>query len=1130
MAKKVFRIHNAGASNSDWFSSTNISSNLINSIETDSGDGKKLPTSIPSPFARIDLVRTAFAKVAEEGNLEGLERNGLATASDNHKLISDALDIGQILFNYDKHNNYLDLVAWDKAKSLDKLLKGNNEQKHLGKTLKLFLDQDGAQYNFNQFSKIYILKYKHKIIGGTSPRTLFFAAPNAKETQISFGQDVMLDQQLLPLYRRDKEYIKYLYALSKTVNNFNRDFPEFNNYLIKTVEELNTSNTPLHKELMNLDCAKFINSLNDVVFNDNVGQPMEFIQGVPMKQYVKDPAIIENQSDFVIKTTKQVNGSKPLVLPVEPLVLRYKYTEDQWDQRTIVPAEDKRSLTTRTLPNQGDLYPYLTMNDFLTDSIVKLPYDIDSNKYLTVGSKKYLLPIKENFFKYFNTEDIINNNLIEAKDLAMGSVEVKLSIPIKAGFITYKKIYFPKSEGATLNSDPKKGTIVEKSFALSVYPFVKSKESQITYSVGIADINPNNNEPLNTKFYNSVNTDEIQIKYKSKRAISPIGTHQTIIEDQFDMIVVNVGNVKNIIIPSWNEYNGGAGNNYEFAIDFGTTNSHIEYKIQGQGSEKAYNITESDEQIAFLMPTPEESQIRSQAIRDILDGESHLTQEVLSKTFGQGELRNAPFRTCLVQNVNINFSQPTNIFTHTNIGFDYEKNTIRQYLKTYTDLKWASNDKDNVKRIEHYIEEMLTLCKNKVLMNNGNLSHTKITWFYPVSMTTNRLKVFRSIWQEKFKEVFNVNPDYLTNYPESIAPFYYYKEKGNIKAHAKPSISIDIGGGTSDVMIFADGEPKLITSFKFAGNSIFGDGFNGDIKSNGFVQKFYEEFRNVLSKNKLVAEVSILEKIYNENASSADLVNFFFSLVNNKNIRDKQLDNNVDFSKMLKTDSDFKLIFLLFYSSIVYHIAEMMKIKGMDAPRNILFSGTGSKTLNILDSDKNLSSFTHLFEEIFNDVYAINNSKIEVKSHPNPKEITCKGGFYIDSIVDIKKHKELIETNIGNLNNKLVQKRAMPDDSSISFNNVDKEFRKGVVDNVEVFYELFNKLNTSLNFKDEFGVSTNSLNVFNEIKSDDLEDFVMAGLDLSKNDADDNEILSETLFFYPLVGKLNELAKAINEN
>ncbi len=977
MAKKVFRIHTEGESNKDWFPSTNINSNLIDSIQTDSGDGKKLPTSIPSPFARIDLVRTAFAKVAE-GDLEGLERNGLATATDNHKLISDALDIGQIMFNYDKHGDDLKLVAWDKTNSLNILLNGNAEQKHLGKTLKLFLDQDSSQYNFDQFEKIYILMYKYKIIGGTSPRTLFFAAPNAKETQISFGQDVMLDKHLLPLYRRDKEYIKYLYALSKTVSNFNSDFPEFNSYLIETVGKLSSYDASFYNSLMTLDSAKYMNSLNDVVFNNNTGQPLEIIHRVPIKQYIKDPAIIEDQSDFVIKTTKQIKGSKPLVLPVETLNLRYKYTEDQWDANTIVPAKDSRTLNKRTLPNQGDLYPYLTMSDFLTDSIIKLPYEVDNTKFLTVGSKKYLLPIKEDFFKYFSVEDIIDKNLIETSDLAGESVEVKLSIPIKEGFITYKKIYYPNNSGASTNRDPKKGTIIEKPFALSVYPFVKSTERQITYSVGVADVSPNKNESIDVGFYNSTSADTIQHKNKSLRANSPIETQQSIVENQFDTIVVKVGRVKNIIIPRWFEYNGNSGDNYEFAIDFGTTNSHIEYKIQGQGSEKAYDITESDEQIAFLMPTPEESQLRSQSIRDILDGENHLTQEVISKNFGENELRNAPFRTCLVQNVNVNYTQPSNIFTHTNIGFDYEKNTIRKYLKAYTDLKWASNDSDNVKRIEHYIEEMLALCKNKVLMNNGNLSNTKITWFYPVSMTTNRLNVFRTIWEEKFEKIFDIDLDNLASYPESIAPFYYYKANEGIHAHAKPSVSIDIGGGTSDVMIFADSEPQLITSFKFAGNSIFGDGFNGNIKSNGFVQKFYEKFKDLLKQNKLIAELVILDKIYSENASSADLINFFFSLKNNKSLVDKQID--LDFSKMLKSDSDFKIIFLLFYSSIVYHIAEMMKIKGMDTPRNILFSGTGSKTLSILDSDEDLSSLnerriTNLNNQIETLTYEIQSMK-----------------------------------------------------------------------------------------------------------------------------------------------------------
>ena len=243
---KVFRIHSEGASNQDWFSSTEINSNLIDSIHTDSGDGKKLPTSIPSPFARIDLVRTAFATVANSGSLDGVTRNGRAVASDNHKLISDALDIGQIFFNFDKHKNDLQLIVWDRESSLSKLLDGNAQQKHLGKTLKLFLDQDSAQYNFDKFDKIYILKYKHRIIGGTSPRTLFFAAPNAKETDIKFGQDTMLDQQLLPLYLRDKEYIKYLYALSKTVTSFNANFPEFNQYLVQTVSKLQSYDPEFH--------------------------------------------------------------------------------------------------------------------------------------------------------------------------------------------------------------------------------------------------------------------------------------------------------------------------------------------------------------------------------------------------------------------------------------------------------------------------------------------------------------------------------------------------------------------------------------------------------------------------------------------------------------------------------------------------------------------------------------------------------------------------------------------------------------------------------------------------------------------------------------------------------------------
>lgn len=1121
MGKKVFRIHNQGALINDWFASTPINAALIETIDTDGGDGRKLPTSIPSPFARIDLVRTAFNIIGNSGQLDGVEKMGKAVASDNHKLISDALDIGQIIFNYDKYKDDLEFVAWDKVTSLNKLLNGNEQQKHLGNTLDLFLKQDSLQYNFNDFDKIYILKYKYKIIGGTSPRTLFFAAPNAKEIDIKFGNDIMLDDALHPLYKRDKEYVKYLYALSRTAN-FNSNFPEFNSYLIKSFEKIYNIDQTFYNELMTINSNQYLESLSNVTFNGKAGQPIEVIRDLLLKQYVLDPIKIQDNSDFTIATSKTNEGFNPLVLPVDPLNSRYKYTLDTWNPATIVPVEDSRPLSKRTLPEQGDLYPYLTMNDFLTTTIIKLPYEIDKDKFFTVGENKYLLPLKKSFFDYFSVYDILNKNMIELNARAGDSIEIKLNIPIKKGFIQYSKIYYP-----TICSNSKKGNIVEKSFALSIYPFVFSEEVDITYALGLADVMPEIGNVLNLEVFNSKKANEIIAVNQKQRSTSPIITTQTIVENRFDTVLIKYGNFENFIIPTWESYNGKGGDNYEFSIDFGTTNSHIEYKIAGQGSENAFDISEQDMQIAFLMPT--NTPRRTAVITTILDGETHLKQEVLSKFFGKNELRNAPFRTCLVENVDVNYSKPTFVFADANAAFDYEKVAIRKYLKAYTNLKWAKNDEDNSSRLSLYIEELLLLCRNKVLRNNGNMANTKVTWFYPVSMSSSHLGTLRKIWQKNFAKVFSsdfleVN---LMDYPESIAPFYYYKAKEGLRAMAKPSVSIDIGGGTSDIMIYVDGKPTLISSFKFAGNSIFGDGFNGNINTNGFVNKYYSEFKEILSQNNLSAEVEILEKLFNDNQSSQDLINYFFSLNDNKNIKELKL-NNLDFSEKLAGNSDFKIIFLLFYSSIIFHIAELMKAKKLETPRNIVFSGTGSKTMQILDLDtKKYSNLKRLFEAIFNHVYNENASNIIVKGSINPKEVTCKGGFYMDSKIDDLNYTELVEVNVGN-SVANVQKLNIIAQNTIKYKDLSKDYLQGVVQNVEEFYKLFNKLMIELNFRDIFDVSNKSVKMFNEIKSIDLIDYEMQGVENLKSDTTEEDPLGETLFFFPLIGKLNELANEIS--
>ena len=56
---------------------------------------KKTYYVIPSPFARMDLVRTAFRYITSHGELEG--------TTIYHRLVSDCLDVAEIFFNIEEY-------------------------------------------------------------------------------------------------------------------------------------------------------------------------------------------------------------------------------------------------------------------------------------------------------------------------------------------------------------------------------------------------------------------------------------------------------------------------------------------------------------------------------------------------------------------------------------------------------------------------------------------------------------------------------------------------------------------------------------------------------------------------------------------------------------------------------------------------------------------------------------------------------------------------------------------------------------------------------------------------------------------------------------------------------------------
>ncbi len=97
---------------------------------------------------------------------------------------------------------------------------------------------------------------------------------------------------------------------------------------------------------------------------------------------------------------------------------------------------------------------------------------------------------------------------------------------------------------------------------------------------------------------------------------------------------------------------------------------------------------------------------------------------------------------------------------------------------------------------------------------------------------------------------------------------------------------------------------------------------------------------------------------------------------------------------MVAEDNEFKTVFIFFYAAIVYHVANLMKMRQLRIPEFITFSGNGSRIIRLISGDDDTSVLTRYTQLIFGDVYGVNDvPPIELRLSVNPKEMTCKVGW-----------------------------------------------------------------------------------------------------------------------------------------
>lgn len=1137
---KVFRLHNVQGDPNivDWQKSREYGPLAISQIEDPDGASiDKEITSIPSPFARIDLVKTAFKEINSLVE-EEVRRNPNVLASKikdimnqstiYHKIISDTLDIAQIFFNIDRFKNYFEIIVWDKGNDLD-------ESTPFGMTLKRFIDSDSridqatgrSPYNFDKMNRIYLLNYigpdkptQYCIVGATSPATLFFSSANrfpyiAK--YVSFDLDKPFDDIYNTLYNRDFEFQKYLYIFRACYpGQFSQDFKEINDFLDNNYRCLPSSQ---QREIDGIQ-ANDISQYLPIGVGIN-GQDRVDVLGVP---FHKRSNVINWKSDFAIKSKKHVEGKMPLVLPTEKgnSYAHLVYTTSKWGTENKAPYEDSTPWKQRKLPIVNDDYPYLTIGDFLEDTIVSMPYDLNSDSFYHAEYKNerrsFLLPIKDTFFQFYDVEDLWNyvmpdgKKMFELSDGNADSVIAILRIPIQNGYIEYKQRYFILSEPRRNETSIDGAIIDKKKIGLGIMPLIKwPEDARKYYRIALFD---KGQRDVRLMFYagEKLLKEDKHVVRDPKQSAKECSKETYVLSENFDRIKVYVGDTPGLVVPKFIKHE--ANEVYTFAVDFGTTNTHIEYaKGSDTNNPVSFNISPEERQLHRLHKEYVDKDINGAFLHnfvpDVIGDENY----------------SFPMRTVLSKWKNNFKDEISYAFAHANIPFLYEKGIFPYtYNQPCTELKWRGAGDDYLVKL--YLENLFILMRNKVALNAGSLAETKIIWFYPASMEPAKFNNFNAYWQEFYEKYFGDSEGKVIAISESSAPHRYYRRH---RAARSEVVTIDVGGGTTDVCVVENNEQKMLMSFLYASTAVFGDGGVGndtrwDSESNGFVECYFDEFVNKLEtvNNKQLADLSqALVDIKASTHKSSDIIAFLFSLSNNQRTKGNE---SLDFLRILSENSRFKYVFILFYGSILYYVAKAMKQNGLKRPLTLAFSGNGAKTLECLS--RNGQTIGQFAKYIFDSVYASEGDDLQIIIESEPKKATSKGGIINQESQTPAQIRKIKYTLLGD---DMSQSPVLA--TNMQYGDIAKNDKKvdEIVNSVSEFVDFLFELHDKNDdfFTNYLGAEASIIDKVKKICSNktEMRQSLLHALSSKRDDAK----IEETLFFYPLVAILHELAAQVQK-
>lgn len=1114
---------------SDWVARDPYTADDIDKIRDPNGGMTEYPrTAIPSPFAQLDLVYTAFERLAAH-HLEGLRMD--------MRLVSDALDVAQIFFDYSSHTGAIRIVRWNPESGLSAMMRSGSEgHTLLARTLGLFMRSDADAYNFDTSDDWYILLYNNRVIGSTSSATFTMGAPGVEEIpEIMVEEGRSLFSQPRHLYEREVEFVVWLVHWFNAFPQMRRKLKSVYDYILVSLEEARLRRPELYDavrervgnpEALDAGAASGLASRLEALYAPFdvagaaprvLGNPLFLRRTENLLEAVRD-------SDFMILPSgnKEKGAELPLVLRrgfVAPPGQRYLYINRPWREDTaveptVLPLEE------RVLPGTSVAYPWVTSEDFLEDTLIELATPVDKHHFYdgvkSIRAKRpgngFLLPLKPLFFRYFDARKLAGEvapgkPMLELRPQG-DEVLALLRIPVKKGFVELQRVYSRRVR----HGEGDGAILADARLSAAIFPFVRTGDSDI-YNVRLFEMTPG--YAVSLEFHSdSDGVAEASGPYVRSRS-KAMRTSYYELNRSFDHIRARLetsdgrASFSGVILPLWPEYTASAAR-FTFAVDFGTTNSHVEYSVDGSPAEPLEFTASQEASLVATLDMPGEL-AQSEALLDI-----EFIPRSISGLYG------FPLRTALAENLT-NDTAPL-ILRSVNVPFLYERKSFNGY-KVSTKLKWA----DSTQLSEQFLRELMLLIRARVLLSRGNPKNVRLLYFYPVSMKRSLQLKYRTLWEDLYRRYLSATgePD-VTALPESAAPAFYY---AGASREGSEYVGIDIGGGTTDVVIFKADDDRLhsdlhaIASFRFAGDTLFGDGFSGsDAAHNPLVCQYVEYFSRAALAENTTAYLDVILSDILKSGRSEDINAFLFSVESSEALRGlPELDRRrFNYNALLSDDEGRKIVFVYFLTAIIYYVARLMKARGLSMPKQICFSGTGSKILSIIGRPETVTDLAGaVIEKVYGEKYP-RGAAFEVRTERDiPKQITCKGGIELLRRMDAGKVSEREYSPRSILECKCTWTPGS-EEEELTYTSVrDPRRREGIEEGVREFNAFFLDF-LSRQWRDELGVPQDAYDWFAAHCCDSLPNYLAAGIDafLPLGEGADEKV-EDIPFFYPIAGTIN---------